>query len=262
MNEKLNTTKHFTKETEFDNLLVDDNLRRVEINRQRVIRDALDSKLGKKTPNVKTLKQKIKSASIRRAWKKTSENDAIERIIEGDDITIGMFMVDPKKQHGQEVGAEYLQTVYIQNKFSDFNCVEIQRMNNNGPESERIVNGQVMKGVEKGENTTKSLDCKILNPKGLRIRCINKTTTSLIKEINDKGGAQDNQLQLAEKDVDKINFDLPINNDLYIVFILDGKFYKSNSYVLELIEKYKNNKHVYFTTSDGIKEVIGAILHN
>ena len=47
-----------------------------------------------------------------------------------------------------------------------------------------------------------------------------------------------------------------------MTFILDGKFYKNNSYVLELIEKYKNNKHVYFTTSDGIKEVIGAILHN
>ena len=87
-------------------------------------------------------------------------------------------------------------------------------------------------------------------------------TTSLIKTTNDAGGAQDNQLQLAEKDIDKIDFINVENKDIYIIFILDGKYYKNNSYVLELIEKYQNNKNIYLTTSDGIKEVIGSILHD
>jgi hypothetical protein len=262
MKEKIDTSKHFEKETEFDYLLVNDNLSRAKINRQRLIRDAWDCKIGNKTKDSQKLIEKIKSASIRQAWEKTTESDVIERIIQGDDITIGQFMVDPKKQHGKLIGAEYLQTFYIQNKLSEFNGVEIKRMNNKGSKSERIIDGSIVCGIEKNENTTKSLDCEIKNDFGLRIRCINKATTSLLKDINDKGGAQDNQLQLSEKDVDKINFDLSINKDLYIVFILDGKFYKKNSYVLGLIDKYKNNKHVYFTTSDGIKEVIGTILYN
>jgi hypothetical protein len=262
MKEKINTSKHFEIETEFDYLLINDNLGRAKINRQRVIKDAWDCKIGNKTKDAQKLIEKIKSASIRQAWEKTTELDVIDKIIQGDDVTIGQFMIDPKKQHGKLIGAEYLQTVYIQNKLSEFDGVEIIRMNNKGIKSERIIDGRVVCGVKKNEKTTKSLDCEIKNNSGLRIRCINKTTTSLLKEINDKGGAQDNQLQLSEKDVDKIDFNLPINNDLYIVFILDGKFYKNNDYVLGLIDKYKNNNHVYFTTSDGIKEVIGSILHN
>ncbi len=260
---KLNTLKHFREESPFDRHLVDDTLARVFINRDRIINDAKNYTEGKKTEGVKKFIEKYNSAKIRLGYKsETTIQYVAEEIIKGNDGFIGTFMVSPKRQHGKDVGAEYLQTTYIQNQLSEFSGVFINRLKNNGPESERIVDGKIIKGIEKSQNTTKSLDCLVDNPKDLVIRCINKVTTSLIQEINDKGGAQGNQLELSEKDVDKIDFSLQSNQNVYIIFILDGKYYKNNPYVLGLIEKYKENKHVYLTTSDGIKEVIGAILHN
>lgn len=263
MKNKTSTSHHFICENVFDNLIVDDNLTRVFINRDRIINDAKDYTEGSKTGGVKKFIEKYDSAKIRLGYKpETTIQYVAEEIIKGNDGFIGTFMVSPKRQHGKKVGAEYLQTTYIQNQLLEFDGFSIDRLNNNGPESERIVDGKIIKGIEKSQNTTKSLDCLINNPLGLKIRCINKVTTSLIKEINDKGGAQGNQLELSEKDVDKIDFSLQSNQNVYIIFILDGKYYKNNPYVLGLIEKYKENKHVYLTTSDGIKEVIGSILHN
>lgn len=262
MKEKLNTTHHFSVESAFDSHYPNKCLDQVEVNRERVINDALDIKNSLKSKGAKDLLYKINSAKISGNFKKTTETFIVERIIEGDEVYQERFMVKPKRQNGKNMGNEFIQTNYIQNKISCYDGVSIVRLNNDGAESERIFNGRVVKNISKGEKTTKSMDCKINNPLNFRIRTINKITTSLIKETNDSGGSQSNQLELSEKDVMTIDFNHVDNQDLYIIFILDGKFYKNNSYVFELIKKYENNNHIYLTTSDGIKEVIGAILHN
>jgi len=266
MKTKLNTSEHFKQKTQFDEILVNDNLRRVVMNRKRIVDDAKDFLIGKKTKGVQDLVKKFDSAKIRLGYKpETTLNFVAEKIVNGDDGFIGTFMVQPKRQHGKSVGAEFLTVDYIQsNQFNNFVGVKIERLPNQGPNSERICKGQLVKGIDKSEETTKSLDGKITlqNKPEIEIRTIHKTTTSLLSETNDGGGAQSNQLELSEKDVDKINFDSIHNQNLYIIFILDGKFYKNNNYVLGLIDKYKTNKNVYFTTSDGIKEVIGTILYN
>lgn len=260
---KLDTSNHFTYETPFDNLIIDDNLLRVNVNKERIINDAKDYLCGKKTNGVTDFIKKFNSAKIRRGYgPNTTLETVAKKIVDRDDVYVGQFMIDPKKQNGKNVGVEYLQTSYIQEQLSEFDDVRINRLPSNGDESERIMDGEIIKGVKKSQNTTKSLDCSVHNPKNFKIRCINKATTSLIEEINDKGGAQGNQLELSEKDVDKIDFNLHTNQNVYIIFILDGKYYKNNSYVFELIEKYKKNKNVYLTTSDGIKEVIRSVLYN
>lgn len=260
--DKLNTINHFIGESEFDSLYISKCLDQVEINRERLINDALDVRNKINSKGAKELLYKINSAKISGNFKKSTEYSIIEKIIEGDEIYQERFMIKPKRQNGKKAGNEFIQTNYIQNKLNYFDNVKILTLNNNGPQSERISNGKVIQNISKGENTTKSMDCKILNDNNFRIRTINKITTSLIKETNDSGGSQSNQLELSEKDIDSIDFNNTENQDLYIIFILDGKFYKNNSYVFGLIRKYENNKHVYLTTSDGIKEVIGSILYS
>ena len=262
MKNKLNTSTHFQSESNFDLHYLTKMLDNREINRERLISEAWQVKNGEKNKAVKALKYKIKSKIFSGNYKNINEDFIIDKIIEGDEVYQHMFMVDPKKQNGSSTGTEFIQTNYIQNKLSSYNEVNITRLKNNGKESFRIVGDQVVKGANKGLNSTKSLDCMIENPQDKIIFTINKVTTSLIAETNDSGGAQDNQLQLSEKDVDKLDFTKVENKDIYIIFILDGKYYKNNSYVSELIEKYQDNKNIYLTTSDGIEEVIGSILHD
>ena len=262
MENKLNTSLHFQSESNFDLYYLKKMFNNREINRERLINEAWQVKNGEKNKAVKTLKYKISSAIVSGNYKSIDENFIINKIIEGDEVYQHMFMVDPKKQNGSSIGTEFIQTNYIRNKLSSYSGVNIFRLNNNGKDSFRIVGDKIVKGANKSSNSTKSLDSTISNYQNKKIFTINKVTTSLIKTTNDAGGAQDNQLQLAEKDIDKIDFINVENKDIYIIFILDGKYYKNNSYVLELIEKYQNNKNIYLTTSDGIKEVIGSILHN
>jgi hypothetical protein len=262
MENKLNTSAHFQSESDFDLHYLNKMYDNREINRERVINEAWQVKNGEKNKAVKALKYKISSAIFSGNYKNINEDFIIDKIIEGDEVYQHMFMVDPKKQNGGSTGTEFIQTNYIQNKFSSYDGVNILRLNNHGKESFRIVGDKIVKGANRSANSTKSLDCIITNTKGKTIFTINKVTTSLIATTNDGGGAQDNQLHLSEKDVDKIDFTKVENKDIYIIFILDGKYYKNNLYVLELIEKYQDNKNIYLTTSDGIKEVIGTILHD
>lgn len=262
MEKKLNTAKHFESESNFDLHYLNKMYDNLEINRERVINEAWQVKNGEKNKAVKSLKYKINSAITSGNYKKINEDFILDKIIEGDEVYQHMFMVDPKKQNGASTGTEVIQANYIQNKLLSYDDVKIVRLNNKGKESFRIVGDKIVKGANKSASSTKSLDCMITNTKEKKIFTINKVTTSLIATTNDGGGAQDNQLQLSEKDVDKMDFTKVENKNIYIIFILDGKYYKNNPYVLELIGKYQNNKNIYLTTSDGIEEVIGTILHD
>jgi uncharacterized Zn ribbon protein len=258
---KLDTKNHFQFESEFINHYSIKTVSQVEVNRQRLISAVYDIKQGFSTKDTKTLLYKINSLRQRRNITESDET-IFSKILEGDTIYHSIFMIDPKKQNGTQTGNEFIQTNYIQKKLDELDSVNIIRLPNKGPNSERIVEGKIVKGIGKSADSTKSIDCFIENPKNLKIRTINKITTSLVLETNDAGGAQSNQLELSEKGVSEIDFSLLQNQNIYILFILDGKFFINNNYVNQLIEKYKENKNVYFTTSDGIKEVIGSILHN
>jgi hypothetical protein len=88
-----------------------------------------------------------------------------------------------------------------------------------------------------------------------------KVTHSIVGE-NDKGGMQNHQLENATTMIDSINFDLLENKNIYIILVLDGKFYVENKILQSLIKKYKNNNNVYFTTSYKYQDVLGSILHD
>ena len=258
---KIDTKNHFKQESHFIDHYLNENVGRVELNRKRLLLDASDFNNQKKTSGAINLEKKINSF-IKRRNISMDTKVIVDKILSGDEVYQGIFMIDPKKQNGSDLGNEATQVNYIQEKLNIFSNVKILRLDNHGPNSERILNGKLIKGTPKSSDTTKSLDCEIINPKNIKIRTINKITTSLIKEVNDGGGAQSNQLELCEKGVGEIDFSEIDNQNLIIIFILDGKFYVRNNYVFELIKKYEKNENVYFTTSDGIQEVIRAILYN
>jgi hypothetical protein len=259
---KIGTKHHFIGVSNFDEHYITKTLNQVEINRARLISDANDVKCGRNTDGTRKLIYKINSAIVSENYGNISINDIIEKILDGDKIYQGRFMINPKRQNGKKEGAELIQIDYIQNKINGFYNVNIVKLPSKGVDSYRIVNGEIVRGAEKNINTTKSFDVQILNDCGKSIFLINKVTCSIIEETNDYGGSQSNQLELSEKHIMDIDFTNDKYKDTYIILLFDGKFYKNNSYVLQLIEKYSSNKHIYITTSDGIKEILGTILYN
>jgi hypothetical protein len=260
---KLNTRKFFEMKSEFQDFYIEKSQNQVEVNRLRLIRDSKWLLEGKVNKDTDALRTKIKNAIKRSCYKKTSETDILIRIIEGDEVCHDRYMISPKRQNSKkDYGQEFLQDVYISNKLSEIGTFEYERLNNNGRDSYRIFNGEIVKGISKNTNTSKSIDFILHNQYGLDIYSINKVTASTVKEKGDSGGAQSNQMELAEKGCDTIDFSLKKYQNTYILLIFDGNYFYKNKYVLNLIEKYKDNKHIYITTSDGIKEVIGSILHN
>ena len=253
---------HFIGVSDFDEHYVNMILNQVEINRIRLIRDSNDVKYGRNTDGARKLIYKINSAIISENYGDISVNDIIEKILDGDKIYQGRFMIKPKRQNGKKEGAELIQIDYIQKIINGIYNVNIVKLPSKGVDSYRIVDGEIVQGAEKNINTTKSFDGQILNNCGKSIFLINKVTCSIIEETNDYGGSQSNQLELAEKHIMDIDFTGEKYKDTYIILLFDGKFYKNNSYVLQLIEKYSSNKHIYITTSNGIKEILGTILHN
>jgi hypothetical protein len=260
---KLNTQKFFERHSEFQDYYIEKNQNQIEVNRDRLILTSKSLLNGVSNKCTNTLRKKIESAIDRGGYKNTTETDILTKIVNGDEVYQHMFMIDPKKQNGKsEYGQEFLQSKYLSDKLNKFEGFSFRKLPNNGKESYRISDGDIVKGIPKDVNTSKSIDYNLHNPHNLYIYTINKVTTSLIKKTKDSGGAQSNQMELAEKGCDTIDFSLEKHKNTYVLLIFDGTYYYNNQYIFNLIEKYKNNKHIYITTSDGIEEVIGSILHN
>lgn len=252
----INEKKYFEIDFGFDAFYEKGMNDQVEVNRVELLTTCNKIKSGISDNDTKDLLKKIEGDRQRR-----NINYPIEIIIENilnDQVYQGRYMKDPKRQNGKDVGNEYLQELYINDKICSFGC-EFKRLPNNGDDSFRIVDGLVKKGVSKDSETTKSLDGVIITPnKNKSIFTINKITHSLVEDVNDTGGAQGNQFELSLSDSKKIDFEK--SPDTYIIYIYDGKFYKNNMHLMDAISK-NDNKNVYHTTSDGISEVIDEILN-
>lgn len=252
----INEKKYFESDFGFDAFYEKGMNDQVEVNRVELLTTCNKLKNGVIDSDTKELLKKIEGDKQRR-----NINYSVEKIVENildDEVYQGRYMKDPKRQNGKEVGNEYLQELYINDKISSLSC-EFKRLPNNGDDSYRIIDGLLKKGVSKDSETTKSLD-GIINTtdKSKSIFTINKITHSLVEDVNDTGGAQGNQFELSLSDSKKINFENSPNT--YIIYIYDGKFYKNNSHLMDAIDK-NDNTNVYHTTSDGIYEVISEILN-
>jgi hypothetical protein len=262
---KIDTKPNFYEESDFTKFYGNRFKLQIEINRERLINESKLLYNGIINKDTKNLRKKIKSACERFNYVKSDESVILTKIIEGDETYQKAFMIDPKRQNSSSsYGQEFLQKIYIQKKLdNNFGKIfNMEKLPSQGNDAYRIINGQILKGVPKNTDTSKSLDFKIHNPYGLEIYTVNKITTSSIEDNIDSGGAQSNQLELAEKGCNTIDFTDIINQNKYIILIFDGNFYLNNRYIFQLIDKYKDNKHIYITTADGIEKVIRSILHN
>ena len=227
----------------------------VEVNRVELLKNCYKIIKGISDKETEALIKKIESDRQRR-----NISYSLEKIIENiliDEVYQGRYMIDPKRQNGKNVGNEYLQELYINDKISKFGC-EFKRLPNNGDDSYRIIDGVLKKGVTKDSETTKSIDGVIITPnKNKSIFTINKITHSLVEDVNDTGGAQGNQFELSLSDSKRIDFDK--SSDTYIIYIYDGKFYKNNPHLMDAISK-NDSVNVYYTTSDGIEEIVKDII--
>ncbi|NBP55810.1 hypothetical protein EBU71_04590 [bacterium] len=251
----INEKKYFQSDFGFDTFYEKGMNDQVEVNRAELLTTCNKLRNGIMDSDTKELLKKIEGDKQRRNIK-YSVQEIVNNIL-NDEVYQGRYMKDPKRQNGKELGNEYLQELYINDKISLLSC-QFQRLPNNGDDSYRIIDGRVKKGVSKDSQTTKSLDGIITTgDKSLSIFTINKITHSLVEDVNDTGGAQGNQFELSLSDSKKINFENSPNT--YIIYIYDGKFYKNNSHLMDAIDRNDNN-NVYHTTSDGVYEVIQEIL--
>jgi len=251
----INEKKYFEVDFGFDAFYEKGINDQVEVNRVELLKTCNSIKNGISNKETIELIKKIESDRQRR-----NISYSVVKIIENiftDEVYQGRYMIDPKRQNGKSVGNEYLQELYINDKISKFGC-EFKRLPNNGDESYRIIDGVLKKGVTKDSETTKSLDGVIITPnENKSIFTINKITHSLVEDVNDTGGAQGNQFELSLSDSKRIDFDK--SSDIYVIYIYDGKFYKNNPHLMDAISK-NDSINVYYTTSDGIEEVIRDII--
>jgi hypothetical protein len=227
---------------------------------ERVINlvENIDSQENRK--EIATLIKKIENF-IKRTGSNSSVDFWIEKIKNKDEAALSLFSVEPKRQgSSKKFGSQQFQIDTINQLIESQGC-EMKSLVNSGKESYRIYNGSILKGIEKDFETSSSLDSFTQTNTNLRIFNIMKVTHNIIGE-NDKGGMQNHQLENATKMIDTINFELVENENIYIILVLDGKFYTNNKILQENIKKYKNNKNVYFTTSYKYQDVLRSILHN
>jgi len=250
-----NEKKYFESDLGFDLFYEKSMGDQVDVNRIELIETCNKIKSGITDPSTKDLIKKIEGDKQRRNIKYSNEK-IIDNILI-DEVYQGRYMKDPKRQNGKEVGNEFLQENYINSKISILGCL-FKRLPNNGEDSYRIIDGSIKKGILKDSETTKSLDGIVTTPDKLKsIFTINKITHSLVEHINDTGGAQGNQFELSLSDSKKIDFENSPNT--YIIYIYDGKYYKNNTHLMDAIDK-NDNKNVFYTTSDGIHDVLQEIL--
>lgn len=249
----------FSEKSPFDTFYETQKIEQILINKLEVSLDAkkwLDGFLSK---NTRDLVYKVKSFILRKNYTKESIYEIMVKLAEGDDLYMSLFAKDPKKQNGGTNGNEILQLIYQKKLLEEYRQIKIHKLSSSGKNSYRIKDNKIVKGIVKTTHTTKSLDFLYL-VNNFEIFGISKITHGLV--TNDKGGAQGNQFELALNDVRNFNWLLDENINKKIIFILDGLYYKNNKMVFDLIDEFQNNKNVYLTTSDGIKEVFRSILHN
>ncbi len=249
----------FSEKSKFDTLFETQKISQIQINKLEVSLVAKKWLEGQFSKSTDDLVFKINSFILRKNYLKENINEIMVKIADCEDIYLSLFAKDPKKQNGGPNGNEILQLSYQEKILKEFPQVKIKKLNSSGKKSYRIKDNKIVKGIVKTTHTTKSLDFLYLVD-NFEIFGIGKITHGL--STNDKGGAQGNQFELALNDVRSVNWLLEENINKKIIFILDGLYYKNNKMVFDLIDEFQNNKNVYLTTSDGIKEVFRTILHN
>jgi hypothetical protein len=226
----------------------------------RLLNTTNDFYSGKNTKEIKKLVKKIENF-IKRTGSKFTVEDWIDKIHQKDEAALALFSVQPKRQgSSKEYGSQQFQINVINSLIKEFDC-KVENLSSTGQDSFRIYNGTISKGVPKNSDTSSSLDSITITNNGLRIFNIMKVTHSIVGD-KDSGGMQNHQLDNATTLIDSINFDLLENKNIYIILVLDGKFYVENKILQSLIKKYKSNNNVYFTTSYKYQDVLGSILHD
>jgi hypothetical protein len=260
---KIETTSHFDHnnilkfEIDFENFMGPMAHQREYSRLLNIVHDFYSEK---NTKEIKNLIKKIQNF-IKRTGGKLTVEDWINKIYQKDEAALALFSVQPKRQgSSKEYGSQQFQINVINSLIKKFKC-EVESLSSCGQNSFRIHSGTISKGVSKDSDTSSSLDSLTITDNGLRIFNIMKVTHSIVGE-NDKGGMQNHQLENATTMIDSINFDLLENKNIYIILVLDGKFYVENKILQSLIKKYKNNNNVYFTTSYKYQDVLGSILHD
>lgn len=261
---KYDAYKFFSELSDFDYYYDSELKKQVKKNVLRLIESAKNLKSNNLTPDAKKLRDKIKSAALRNPFIKIDEIDTCNSIISQNPYALLQFMVQPKKQNGGEFGNEKIQQEYIKKVHN----ILIEKLPSSGKKSYRVSDGILKIGTDKSTETTKSLDFKVVEYNGsklenLNIYIVGKITQDSTNLNSIGGGAQNNQEKDAYDIISKIDFSKPENSNLKIILLLDGGYYKGkNKLVLEIIQKLEGNKNIFITTSDGIKTVIGSILHN
>lgn len=261
---KYDAYKFFSELSDFDYYYDSELKKQVKKNVLRLIESAKNLKSNNLTPDAKSLRDKINSASSRNPYIKIDEIDTCNSIISENPYALLQFMVQPKRQNGGDFGNEKLQQEYIKKVHN----ILIEKLPSSGKKSYRVSDGIVKINTGKTTETTKSLDFKVVEYNGnklqnLNIYIVGKITQDSINLDSSGGGAQNNQEKDAYDVISKIDFSKPENSNLKIILLLDGGYYKGkNKLVSEIIKKLEGNTNIFITTSDGIKTVIGSILYN
>jgi len=260
----MNTIPHFndTKYSEeiseeLQNFLGEQAHRRNFLRAQKEAKQYYD---GVSNKQVRDLINKIKGY-IQRYNSKYTVDHILDRIIQGDEIFLTQFSVQPKRQgSSKDFGLQEFQVSRINSVLIEMGF-QVVSIPTSGPKSIRIENGEFRFGVSKTASTTSSIDAVTSGNESKCIYNIMKVTHSLTSK-KDKGGMQGHQLENALKGLENIDFTKSENLDKYVVVVLDGLYYQENPILFQIINKFKDNKHVYFTTSYKYQDVLRAILHN
>lgn len=201
----------------FSKLLILRRRESLKKNIENVMRDA----------NLDLLPPYLKNKILFEVDSKDFDFESILQKIKTDYMYASFFAKDPIKQNI----AENLQLEILSSTYKN-----IIKLPNNGKDAIYIINGQVVKNIEK-----KSFDF----PKSIDFYDIDTNTYFFCKYTKEMGGAQDNQYEDVKRFIKELK---DPKDDYTVICLLDGPYYTDKK-INDLLRMIQNDK-IFIKNSD------------